>query len=358
MINIRLATEEDKEKWNNVVEQSDTGTIYHTWEWKEVIEKGLGDKGYHIIAEKDDEIVGIFPTFSRSIFVDHKLHKYFPFITNQFQSIYSPHPKIYGFGGPCAIGEETKIVDQMIYYLDQIIKKDGRIIFSWTWPFKEENVKNILLKNNYERRRERKTVFVNLNRSEEEILAGFKKKLRQQIRISIREGVSVEEAKDKSDLDLIYNELYPEFIKRISKNVNYKYGIVSNVSFNYSFFKAIWNILLPKKMAKVFIAEYKNKKIGALINFYYKNFVFLGFVTCPGEYSNRLHTYKRLVWHTMLDAKKNNYKILDLTGLPPDETHGQYRFKMSWNGKVVSFGEYKKIHRYIKLRNLKKMMWK
>ena len=66
MIRLRLANEEDRDFWNNIVEQSDNGTIYHTWEWKQVIEQGLGDKAYYIIAEENNDLVGIFPLFSRA----------------------------------------------------------------------------------------------------------------------------------------------------------------------------------------------------------------------------------------------------------------------------------------------------
>ena len=101
------------------------------------------------------------------------------------------------------------------------------------------------------------------------------------------------------------------------------------------------NLKVIEDSAQAHFAEYQGKRIGALINFYYKDTVFLGHTSILREYGD-LHAYKILIWHTIKDAKSKGYIRLDLTGLPPNESHGQYRFKKDWNGEVVETVEYKR----------------
>jgi lipid II:glycine glycyltransferase (peptidoglycan interpeptide bridge formation enzyme) len=116
------------------------------------------------------------------------------------------------------------------------------------------------------------------------------------------------------------------------------------------------DFLFPEKMARLFFAEYNGVKIGALINFYYKDTIYLGHTSVlRGEY-NDLNAYKLLIWHSIVDGKSNNFKNLDLTGLHPDESHGQYRFKMGFNGQVKEIGEYTKSYRYNEVKHMKKII--
>ena len=77
VINIicRKARVEDKKQWNNVVKESLNGTFYHTWEWNEVIEKGLNSEALPIVVEDEIEnkLIGIFPFFLKNFFEYRKV---------------------------------------------------------------------------------------------------------------------------------------------------------------------------------------------------------------------------------------------------------------------------------------------
>jgi len=61
---IEFLKEDDYAKWNKFVALSEYGTIFHTIEWKAVIEKTFGYKSLYIVFKnKNGEIVGIFPSF-------------------------------------------------------------------------------------------------------------------------------------------------------------------------------------------------------------------------------------------------------------------------------------------------------
>jgi len=63
MVELKIAKNEDSEAWNNIVENSPQGTIFHTWKWLKIVEKHTNSKLYPIIGYKGTEPVGVYPLF-------------------------------------------------------------------------------------------------------------------------------------------------------------------------------------------------------------------------------------------------------------------------------------------------------
>lgn len=53
MAHVRLATLANKEKWNSVAEICNNGTIFHIWEWCEMVEQGFGDRCCRVLTGKN-----------------------------------------------------------------------------------------------------------------------------------------------------------------------------------------------------------------------------------------------------------------------------------------------------------------
>jgi predicted N-acyltransferase len=53
----------DRSRWNDVVERSELGTVFHRYEWLEAIETALGYEPRHFVVEKDTNPIGVFPNF-------------------------------------------------------------------------------------------------------------------------------------------------------------------------------------------------------------------------------------------------------------------------------------------------------
>ncbi|MCO7226251.1 FemAB family XrtA/PEP-CTERM system-associated protein [Pleionea sp. CnH1-48] len=59
---IRIASDSDKARWNEFVDNHPAGTFFHRFEWKEVIDKAIKHKTYYLIAEDDSgTITGVLP---------------------------------------------------------------------------------------------------------------------------------------------------------------------------------------------------------------------------------------------------------------------------------------------------------
>ena len=357
----RKAQEEDKKQWNDVVKESLNGTFYHTWEWNEVIEKGLNSKALPVVVEDEEEnkLIGIFPFFVRNIFEDYKINKYFPAISNNFLVGYSPHHKLYSFGGPCvltSISNSEEIYNLMFDFIDTYIRNKKSITGHLIYPY-HDSLDSVLTKKGYSITRSKKTAIINIEKSLDEICKGFKRQFRKDIRLASRNGVTVYESQGYiGDMDLYFNYFQKILTDRIIEQTNNNYKKVSNALLPYSYFENIRDILFPEKMARLFFAEYNGIKIGALINFYYKDVIYIGHTSVlRGEY-NGLNAYKLLIWHSIVDGKNKNFKNLDLTGLHHEESNGQYQFKMGFNGQIREIKEYAKSYKYNKIKYLNKLL--
>ncbi len=339
-ITVQIAEEDQHDAWNSIVNQSPNGTFYHTWEWTKVIEDGIvgnGESTYRICAIVDGKVAGIMPVFIRKAFIDTKLKVHLPLYV-----AWSPHPKLYGFGGPCTTPEHKDEVSKaLISESIKLISEKHKMRTCWMWCYDERPLENVLARSNYQLRRHKKTSFIDLRPPEDDILNNIKKKYRQNIRTAEKSGVRIIESNNVDDVDHFYNKFQTELIKNIKSQPGNKYRQVSNATLTKNYFDALFKHAFSKKMARLFFAEYQGERIGALINFYFKGVVSLGHTSILSEHGN-LQAYKLLIWNTILDAKNKGYVRLDLTGLPPDESHGQYRFKKDWNGDIVDIGIYKR----------------
>lgn len=343
------------------MKESLNGTFFHTWEWNEVIEKGFNSEAFPVVVEDESEhkLVGIFPFFIRNLFEDYKIHKYLPAISKHFQIGYSPHHKLYSFGGPCVpsgISNCDEIYNSMFDFLNAYIRKRKSITGHVIYPY-HESLDAVLAQNGFTKTRSKKTAIINIEKNLDEICKGFKRQFRKDLRIASRNGVVISESSGSiEDVSLFFNYFQKILIDRIIEQTNNDYKKVSNALLPYSYFGNIREILFPKKMAKLFFAEYNGEKIGALINFYYKDTIYVGHTSAlRGEY-NGLNAYKLLIWHSIVDGKENNFKSLDLTGLHHDESNGQYQFKMGFNGQIKELSEYMKSYRYDNIKNLNKLL--
>lgn len=356
----RKAKPEDKTQWNNVVKESLNGTFYHTWEWKEVIEKGFGSEAFPVVVEDEQEkkIVGIFPFFLKNAFEYNKIVKYFPFISNNFQIGCSPYYKVYSFGGPCVLSSITdsdEIYNLMFDLIDKYSKNKKSVISHLMYPY-HNCLDSAFTQNGYKMVRSRKTTVVNIDKDLGEICKGFKKQFSKDIRRAAKSGVNIYESQNHiEEIDLFFNVFQRALIDRIFEQNNNDSTKIRGALLPYSYFLEMRDLLFPEKMARLFFAEYNGIKIGAQINYYYKDTMYLGITSVLRGYNN-LNASKLLIWHSIVDGKRNNFKRIDLSGLHPDELHGQYKFKMGFNGEVKEIKEYTKSYRYKEIKYLKKLI--
>jgi predicted N-acyltransferase len=105
---ISTITSANKSTWNEFIVRSPFTSIYYRYEFLQAVEEGTHYEPRHIVATKDDNIIGVFPNFIQPI----------PHLP--FKILFSMDP---GFGGPLINKNENQAMPLMIDQIKNICKR-------------------------------------------------------------------------------------------------------------------------------------------------------------------------------------------------------------------------------------------
>lgn len=332
---VRVASSDDFKNWNNVADNCSISTYSHTWEWKEVLERGFNIKAHCLVAEENDNIVGIYPSFSRptqNIFKKHTI-------------LESPFEVTWDYGGPCILPEASESAfEQLLIGMEEIALKNGAISIKIS-PFGIDNKsKNICLSNNY-RISPRLTSIIDLNRTNEEIWKSIQKQTKKIITKAEEHGVRVMEMNNEGGLKKLYYECLIDLKSHTGMYLP-----------PYAFFKSILDIMVPKNMATIFIVEYNGTTIGGGLALHYKDMAVLRYAGTVRKF-RYLSPHYLLHYHQIMHFKNNNFKIFDQGGIPSQKEHGLYIFKSKWGGQIKNIDWYIKDLKFSHIRKMKRFLF-
>ncbi len=286
---IKLATDADKEKWDDFVLKNN-GTIFQLFKWKNIIEKTYNYTPYYFYLEENNKISAIFPTFlTKSKFFGDKL-------------ISIPHGDEAGpLGDNEAINQILDEIDKKLLKIDQIEIHNFNI-----------NHKGFTKPWNY------CTFLIDISRPEQEILNSLDKKLRNTIKRTQKENLVIEEIKSLKELKTFYS-IY-------QKNMHE----LGTPPLTFNLFKNIFLELYPSNL-KSYLVKYNNDYIaGSIFLIDNETARWLFGVTHP-KFRNK-NPITLMTWQFILENHKK-LKTLDLSVSRSDS--GNFDFKKKWNGKVL-----------------------
>jgi peptidoglycan pentaglycine glycine transferase (the first glycine) len=174
----------------------------------------------------------------------------------------------------------------------------------------------------------RNTVWLDIARSEDDIIASFKQKTRYNIRLAERKGVTVRvPAPDEVPFDLLY-KLYAE--------TSVRDGFVIR---HADYYRDAWGSFIRDGHAQPFIAEVEGQAVSAIIVFHFGGRALYMYGMSSGEHREKMPNHL-LQWEAMRSAKARGCTLYDFWGAPDvfDETDpmfGVWRFKEGFNGTVL-----------------------
>jgi len=179
---------------------------------------------------------------------------------------------------------------------------------------------------------------VDLTKSTEEVWKQIHRSMRKNIKKAEKIGVEVEQMEDRLLLSSFYS-----FLMDVSRDAKKPLPDIS-------FFEAIFDILVPKNMAKFYLAKNNGEYIGGRVSLVYKKVIYAYFVGVPKEYKH-LGANPLLNWHVIAWGAENGYHTFDFGGAgKPNEEYGVREFKRQFGGRLVNYGRYKKIYSPIKMK--------
>jgi peptidoglycan pentaglycine glycine transferase (the first glycine) len=172
------------------------------------------------------------------------------------------------------------------------------------------------------------TVLINLNPSEEELLARMKQKTRYNIRLAQKKGVVLRVGTLK-DLGKLY-KIYAE--------TSVRDGFVIR---DEEYYRTVWETFINSNepSCEPLIAEVDGEPVAAIFVFYFVGRAYYVYGMSRHAHREKMPAYL-LQWEAMKRAKAKGCTVYDLWGAPDafDETDsmwGVFRFKEGLGGKVV-----------------------
>jgi lipid II:glycine glycyltransferase (peptidoglycan interpeptide bridge formation enzyme) len=168
------------------------------------------------------------------------------------------------------------------------------------------------------------TFWIDLTKSEEELLKSFHSKTRYNIKYAQKHNVTVGE--DNSP------EAFETYLKLLRETVERQRFYAHNEKYH----RLMWQILEPAGIAKLLVAKYQNEIIATWIVFVWKDFLYYPYGASssnPAHY--RLMPSALLMWEAIRLGKVSGCKTFDLWGR--EEGKGFTRFKEGFNPQVIEF---------------------
>ena len=299
-MNVRIASDADKEAWNHLVESSPIGSFFQMWSWGDIQKKaGLTILRYCI--ESEGNLVGVAQVYVRPIAFGRSW-------------LYIPR-------GP-VVREITQFAHALTALQQELEKQSDELgaIFVRIDPVLQNSS---LMNNTAWKKAEREvqpqhTFVLDLRKTEEELLSNMHSKTRYNIRLAQKKGVSVRFSSDVHDVDT-FLQLATEVTER------------SGFRFHPDdYYRSIIEVLSKPDAgvsAELAIAEHEGEALAAHLMVYTGN---------RATYAHGASSLKKrslmapvlLYWETIKRAREKGYATYDLFGVAPPNADASH----SWSG--------------------------
>ncbi|MBZ4688092.1 MAG: hypothetical protein PWQ96_1191 [Clostridia bacterium] len=325
----RLLFEGEKEIFNNFIATCAKGHILQSWEWGEV-KRRTGWQPFRLVVENDaGDIVAAISLLKREM----------PFLKRAI--FYAPR-------GPVLDIKNEELFSFLMKEVEKVAR-DEKVAFlkiDPDIPIENTEFRNLLQKQgfvsegsgkNFEGIQPNFVMRLDITPSEEDLLKSFHSKTRYNIRLAKKRGVEIKEDCERSDLKPFY-----EILKITAERD--KFLIRS-----YPYFETLWEELVEKRLAKLFMAYYKGQPISGTMAFIMGDKAWYIYGASDNEHRKHMPNYL-LQWHMILWAKSQGCTMYDFRGVsgdlsPENPLYGLYRFKKGFNPELVEFvGEYNYIY--------------
>lgn len=321
----------NKTTWNDTLMKFPQTSILQTWEWGEHKEKHGWEKEFKLWRSSSGSIDAAAMILTRT----RKMSSLGPTV----RISYVPH-------GPIMDWKNEELRDKVLTELisdaekkDTVfIKADPRVVTAEGIRGEEnfyqlENAKLVVadfLEKGWipspQQIQYKNTFWIDLSRSEDDLLRDMKQKTRYNVRLAGRRGVSVRELK-VGELEILY-KMYAETAVRDDFIIRPK-----------DYYLDLWELLTEGGKAVSLLASVDDEPVAGLILFYFaeKSYYFYGMST--EKHREKMPNYL-LQWEAIKRSKALGCKTYDLWGAPDvfeetDSMWGVYRFKEGLGGKVI-----------------------
>lgn len=194
-----------------------------------------------------------------------------------------------------------------------------------------------------------RTIALDLQPSEEELLAHMKEKWRYNVRLAVRKGVTIRTASSSEDVQAWYRLLEVTGARD-------SFGIHT-----LAYYQHIWQLFAPRDELRLFLAEHEGQLLaGIFVSLFAQQAIYL-YGASSNEQRQLMPNYL-LQWEAIRWARQGGAKCYDFWGIPETDAEGEamagvYRFKSGWGGRIVQFaGCYEQVYNPLFMRIARKFL--
>lgn len=296
--NLRLTglLPEEEEAWDALVATSPLGSIYHTLQWKRILETSFGFKAQYMTAHSEGVMIDGMPLFS--------VNK--PILGEKLISI--PH-----CGGHALFLSNDTAVHQQLYdkVADVAQQRDVRYL--------ELRSNNDLKIPALEARQPVIFPIVPLLDPKEN-LARMSENHRRSIRRTTKENVSVDLARKYEDLRTFYDLMAAQ---------SQRFG---SPMFPFKYFDALWQEFKPGECMELLLVKHNGRVIGGGVFFIYKGKIMYKYGACEASSLN-VRPFHAMLWRAIQLGFERGLTEMDL-GAASIGDEGLLRFKRHWGADM------------------------
>jgi FemAB-related protein (PEP-CTERM system-associated) len=292
-MNITMAVTSDKAAWDKYVDGHNAATPYHRFAWLLSIEQAYQHKNVSLLAFNGDEVVGVLPCI--------KMQR--PFSKVSYCAL--PFCDL-GFG----LANDPSILKALQSEALALLKSEGGNTFDYRDSFNTKPTDELLGK--------KVRMVLPLPGSSEALLAGFKSKLRSQIRKAKKNGLTCEIANSQTQIDDFY-QIFAINMRKLGSPVHSK-----------KWFECLFKNYAQQSILSVVYSD--KVPVGAGIVLRTANKVAIPWASTVAEY-NKLAPNMMLYWSLLEHVCNLGCKEFDFGRSTYDE--GTYKFKRQWGAEPV-----------------------
>jgi len=318
---IEITNSFDRQQWDEFVRNHPHGNIFQSPEMAEVYKRTKNYEPISLIAIEDDtdEIVGILQGV---------------LIKERDGLLRSLSVRSIVQGGPLFLNSE--ISNFLLKEYDTIAEKKA-IFTQIRIMHNTPSLSDSLKKANY-KYEDHLNFLTDLTKPVAELWKQLYKSKRQAVNKAEKNGVVIEEIKDKKFIPIFYN-----LVKKSYDN--------SKMPFvDISIFEAVFDILVTKDMCKFFLARINDNYVATTCFLTYEGVIYDWYGGVDREFSN-YRPNELLEWYTIKWGAENGYQVFDFGGAgKPNEPYGPRNFKKEFGGILVNYGRWVKVNSPFKMK--------
>lgn len=204
----------DENQWNNLVAQTERGTLFQRYEWLAAVEEGLGVDAHHVVVSKAGNPVAVVPNFVSTLATPVGAVDLLASALgiSVMKSGWTMH------GGPVIASDERENLDRLFDALDATT--DFRFVYRRisTYDLGQIRYGEYLRSRGYEPRLDNATFVIDLSEDWDDILSNMDSSRRRTVRRAHEQEYSVEMDPLGADLYTTY-EMYAKNTERVGGSV-------------------------------------------------------------------------------------------------------------------------------------------